>query len=138
MKSNAERGQSIVEFALVLPFLLIILVGIIEFSVLLFDRTMITNAAREGARAGIVAQMPRMTDGEITNIVNNYCASHLVSLGGASAPTVTITRTGIAFGDNLTVQVDYNYQWLSLPNFVADLIGLSPAHLRFTSVMRYE
>ena len=39
-----------VEFALVLPVLLLILFGIINFGTLMYDQAVITNAAREGAR----------------------------------------------------------------------------------------
>ena len=42
------------EFAIVMPLLFVILFGIIEFGILLYDKAMITNASREGARAGIV------------------------------------------------------------------------------------
>ena len=49
-----EHGGSLVEFAIVMPLLFVILFGIIEFGILLYDKAMITNASREGARAGIV------------------------------------------------------------------------------------
>ncbi|HKK00735.1 MAG TPA: TadE/TadG family type IV pilus assembly protein, partial [Desulfuromonadales bacterium] len=58
MKRRHERGASAVEFALVLPLLLVILFGIIEFGFILYDKAMITNASREGARAGIVLYTP--------------------------------------------------------------------------------
>jgi Flp pilus assembly protein TadG len=51
---NSQRGAAVVEFAFVLPLLLVILFGIIEFSFLLYDKAMLTNASREGARVGIV------------------------------------------------------------------------------------
>jgi len=58
MKTNLEtrgqRGAAMIEFALVLPVLLIVLLGTVEFSLLLYNKAMITNASREGARLGIV------------------------------------------------------------------------------------
>lgn len=50
------------EFALVLPVLLLILFGIIEFGLVMFDQAVITNASREGARAGIVLKTPSLSD----------------------------------------------------------------------------
>ncbi len=48
------RGQSVVEMALVLPILLLILIGLIEFGRAFFIYAVVSNAAREGVRAGIV------------------------------------------------------------------------------------
>ena len=59
-KSSSQKGASLVEFALVLPLLMLILWGIIEFGLLLYNKQVITNASREGARAGIVAANPRV------------------------------------------------------------------------------
>ena len=49
-----EAGQDLVEYALVLPLFLFLTLGVIEFSLLYFQYSTVTNAAREGARAGIV------------------------------------------------------------------------------------
>jgi len=43
------RGQSLVEFALVLPLLLMLILGAIDFGRLFYTKIIITNAAREGA-----------------------------------------------------------------------------------------
>ena len=53
-KFSSQKGASAVEFALVLPLLMLILFGIIEFGLLMYNKAMITNASREGARRGIV------------------------------------------------------------------------------------
>jgi Flp pilus assembly protein TadG len=49
-----QQGVAAVEFALILFPLVLLVFGTIEFSTLLYDKAMITNASREGARAGIV------------------------------------------------------------------------------------
>lgn len=49
-----EKGQAMVEFALILPILLLLLCGIIELSWLLFGKISLQNAASEAARAGSV------------------------------------------------------------------------------------
>src|SRR5450759_2456703 len=51
---TVSRGQSLVEFALVLPLLLLILLGIIQFGFIFNTQVTITNAAREGARAATI------------------------------------------------------------------------------------
>lgn len=49
---KAARGQSLVELALTLPLLILLLYGLAEFGFLLYAHVQVTNAAREGARAG--------------------------------------------------------------------------------------
>jgi len=128
-----ERGVSAVEFAIVLPLLILVLFGIIEFSLILYDKAMLTNASREGARAGIVAQLPRVTPGEIDGIVKKYCQNHLVTFG--SSTPITTVIPGVNFGDDLTVSVAYTYDFLLLPKF-----GFSKDYLTLTAttVMRME
>ena len=47
-----EKGQGLVEFALIVPFLLVLIVGIVEMGVILNRQITVINAAREGARFG--------------------------------------------------------------------------------------
>ena len=49
-----EEGQDIIEYALILPFLLLLTFSIIEGGWLIFRYNTVANAAREGARAGII------------------------------------------------------------------------------------
>ena len=52
-KAN-EKGQSLVEFALLLPILLLLLLGIIQFGIIFNGQITVTSAAREGARLAAV------------------------------------------------------------------------------------
>ena len=51
-----KRGQALIEFAFILPFLLVIVGGIVDFGLAFFVGQVIVNAAREGARAGAVVR----------------------------------------------------------------------------------
>ena len=51
---KSQKGQSIVEFAFVIPLLLVLLFGIIEFGRIFSVSLVVTHSAREGARAGAV------------------------------------------------------------------------------------
>lgn len=134
MKKRETNGTALIEFALVLPLLVMILFGIVEFSLALYDKAMITNASREGARAGIVSQIPRVTPSEIEAVVNNYCQSFLISFG-SNTPQTTVTP-GLVFGDDLTVTVTYVYSFLVLPNLIQTLTG--PIQLTATTIMKME
>jgi Flp pilus assembly protein TadG len=121
-----SKGASAVEFAIILPMLALLVFGIIELSFALYDKAMITNASREGARKGIVYRSPAITNAEITSVVNNYLGTHLITFGGKRSPssdpvtgaTVIVTRTGVSPGGELRVSVGYTYNFLVLPQFI--------------------
>jgi Flp pilus assembly protein TadG len=145
MKPNRkdQKGASAVEFALVLPILVVLVFGIIEFSLALYDKAMITNASREGARAGIVYRTAPesddyspLTDGEIANIVNQYLRNYLITFGGSTDATTTVTRNGSGVGSELKVSVGYTYSFLVLPNLITNLTG--GLNLSADTVMRME
>ena len=122
MKIENQKGAVAVEFAIVLPLLVLLVFGIIESSAFLYDKAMITNASREGARTGIVYSYPdRISDAEIITVVENYCKAHLITFNDdPDAPdplVVEITRTGSgSSGDPLIVKVTYRYDFFVLPN----------------------
>lgn len=148
MKSRRhQQGTEVVEFAITSTLLFIILFGIIEFSVALFDKATLTNASREGARTGILFRDddPRdlvAEDAAIQQAIAAYAEDYLISLGGLAEMTVDIQRADLdgdgSFdaGDGLTVTVDYPYQFLILPNFIGTLGGA--IDLSATTVMRAE
>jgi len=51
---SGESGQSVVEFALVLPIFLLLVMGLIQFGAIFNGQITVTSAAREGARLGVV------------------------------------------------------------------------------------
>jgi Flp pilus assembly protein TadG len=128
MRLQDHKGTAVVEFAIVAPLLFLILFGIIEFGILLYDKAMITNASREGARAGIVFRPNRSIESiedendEIVGVVSVYCADHLISFGSGSGLSVSISRSGLEAGESLTVSVGYSFQFLVFSNLIA-LIG---------------
>ncbi|MDF2473655.1 MAG: TadE-like protein [Anaerocolumna sp.] len=55
---NNENGQSLIEFVLILPILLLLVLGMIEYGWLLNGKITLNSAAREGARVGVVLNVP--------------------------------------------------------------------------------
>ncbi|MBN1259754.1 MAG: pilus assembly protein [Anaerolineae bacterium] len=51
---KAQKGQELVEFALVAPVLILLIVAIVEFMLVVLSYNTIANAAREGARYGSI------------------------------------------------------------------------------------
>jgi Flp pilus assembly protein TadG len=137
LNTKGQRGAAAIEFAIVLPLLVLLVFGIIEFSFLLYDKSVITNASREGARSGIVFQDPRLDDGGIAAVVNGYCQNHLITFGDATGANTVVLRGGSgSSGDPLTVTVGYQYDFLVLPNFLTGLAG--GINLTAETVMRME
>jgi len=134
IKKQNQQGATAVEFALVLPLLLLLLFGIIEFSLYMFNKQVITNASREGARAGIVVRQVRMSDGDIEAIALSYCEQYLVTFGTKDIST----KAGpagrcLTFGCPLEVIVDFNYEFLFL-----NTIGISSTNIQSVAKMRME
>ena len=144
-----QKGATAVEFAIVLSLLLTLIFGIIEFGLFIFNRQVITNAAREGARAGIIARPVRLSNDEIKAVVDTYGAQHLITFGD-DVLTVDdidikpidsdlldgfnpVTHRCVVFECDLEVQVDYEYEFLFLSN-----LGIGPLNLLATSVMKME
>jgi Flp pilus assembly protein TadG len=134
MRRLNEQGAAAAEFAILLPVLLTILFGIIEFGMLMYGREIVTNATREGARAGIVQGPPKRTAGEITTIATNYLTGTGVNLADV---TFTVTGAGLTNPNTLTVSATYLYRFL-IP-YIPTVVGIpNPLPIPIQTVMRHE
>jgi len=134
MSKMNERGAVAAEFALLLPVLLTILFGIIEFGFIMYGREVVTNAAREGARFGIVATAPKPAAGAIEAISNGYLTGT-----GINPSDVTFVATGAqtVHPNPLIVTATYNYPWL-IPYIPTMLALPSPLVITITTTMIQE
>ena len=119
MRKLNERGAVAAEFALLLPLLLIILFGIIDFGMMMYSREIVTNAAREGARAGIVQGPPKRTGGEILAIVDNYLTGT-----GVNPADVNFTTAGAGPTNPYTLTVGGTYNYNFLVPVIPVLVGI--------------
>ncbi len=123
-KIKDNSGQSLVEFALILPFLLLILVGIVEVSRLWETANILTSAAREGARvAAVTAPDP--------NQVRN-AAQNVLTAGNISG--ATITTSGPNDDREVTVTVRLNY----VPVVRSFIPGLNNIQITRSTTMLWE
>lgn len=123
-----KRGQALVELALVLPLLILLLMGTIEFGRIFHSYLVITNASREGARAGVVGA----DDSGIRTKVKNVASS--LSLTDSQI-TITPSQGSRARGVPLTVQVNYS---VNLVTPVLDIVMPNPFPLTASTTMRVE
>ena len=119
-----DRGQALIETAIALPLLLLVSVSIFEFGRAYQTSQVITNAAREGARAAV---MPGTTVADVKARVKGYM--HDGELGNYNIATVTVDQNKVvaigAINASATmVKVDYPFSFMLL-NPVAKLVTKS-------------
>jgi len=104
-RSASESGQTIVEFALILPVLLLIVLGMIDFGFIMHSYIVVTQAAREGARAATFGD----TDAQISAAVEATAASL-----NTDQLSLTIAPSGARVtGEPATVAVTYHHNTIT-------------------------
>jgi Flp pilus assembly protein TadG len=138
-----ERGAELIEFALILPLILVVLMGIFDFGFAFQRYEVITNAAREGARLGSL--VANYTTSDIQGRVDAYCSaaglpggcpSSGVSVDKSAAANITLPGGGTQAGVQVTVTYQHQFAFLGP---VMRLIGgasFGSVNLRATSRMR--
>ena len=105
-----ERGQSMVEFALLLPLFLIVIFLAIDFGVGLGRWVVLTNATREGARFGVTGVSPN-------EVATRTAATTtgLVTAGDVIVNYIDISGNGTIGdkGDSIVVEANYDYELIT-------------------------
>lgn len=96
-----QKGQALVELALLVPFMALIVFGLIEFGFMFNDYVSVVNASRNGARVAA-------HDSASTN-VNSTVSDSAKSLLNCSTPTATTTQNGSNPTNSWTVTVSCTY-----------------------------
>ncbi len=130
-KIGNEQGSATLEFAIVLPMLLMFLFGIIEFGRVMSVRSVLNSSAREGAR---VAILPGATNSDVLAKINQE-----LSHAGLSYDDFEFTPSDLSTAprDNpITIRVRINYESIAwVPGFFP---GLGGTQLEGVTVMRKE
>jgi Flp pilus assembly protein TadG len=143
MRLRSERGAELIEFAIAMPVLLLVLLGIFDFAMMFQRYEVVTNAAREGARMAVLND-PNYTNADIDARVRAY----IVAATGYNPPAGTTInwtspQTTLPSGNLMNlqrVQVVYPYQ-LQFVGGIWGFFGGSPnttINLTAVSVMRDE
>lgn len=106
-----DRGAAAVEMALVLPMLLLLVFGIIDFGRMLNAQITLTEAAREGARASVLGGDP--------NAAAKAAATNL----GIPDPTTVPCPADPTATDNATVTTTYTFHFITPVGAIAGLFG---------------
>ena len=111
------RGQSLVEFALVLPMFLLLLIGVTEFGRAWMTRNILTGASREAVRIAAV-------QGNAASALSR--ANNVLSSAGISGASVNIADDGAPYG---TCRVTVSYAFpVSVAGFLSPSTGIVDSH----------
>lgn len=139
-----EAGQALVEFALVIPILLLVMLGVLHFGKAINYWNDATHITAEGARYAAVNRKPN--PGSATSLqaqlLSQADATELRSGGSPSVPTaaqvcVEYPNGTSGIGDPVRVRMRFTYQWMG---FISRYLPSRTASttIESTSVMRLE
>ncbi|MGC3995229.1 MAG: TadE/TadG family type IV pilus assembly protein [Propionicimonas sp.] len=148
---KSQRGAAALEFAIILPVLMLLVFGMVDFAMTFNAQSTVANAARDGARAASLgkkyAAAGTQIRGETSALLNSSTIAYTICTA-ATIDATTWSCSGTASGDSTTydskaaidaivrVTVSYRYSWITpLPGWV----GMSnPVTVSQTSYMRIE
>jgi Flp pilus assembly protein TadG len=100
-----ERGQTMTEFAFVLPILLVLLFGIMQFGVIFNNYVALTDAARAASRKGAVSRSASDPQGDCE--ATGYAAG--TNLDQPHVKFILTCNSTWAIGSDVTVTATYPY-----------------------------
>lgn len=129
---DAERGQGLVEFALIFPLMLLILAAIVDMGLLYLTSQTVKHASREGARMAVKLIDLEANDSRVIAQVEGL----IPNTGLYSGFNGGTTNTGIpscSGSEQVTVTVAGTYNFVAL-----NVLGFESLSLSFPTTMRYE
>jgi Flp pilus assembly protein TadG len=141
-----EHGAEMVEFAFVVVLLIMLLYGIITYGLILAAQATVTQAAADGARAGIVATNQTCTQSTVPSVcaAEDQAGSDVGWMGKGSCPSSTIvTCTAVpepcpSNSNNTCLRVTVSYNYASSPLFpeMPGLGVITPSTISSTNVLQ--
>jgi len=143
-RKRGERGQALVEFALLIPIFFILLFAIVDFGMGFHSWITVTNSAREGARLGAVhpplnvASSPCFGEASLEQCIEDRVRETAGLPDQDTKMFVYITNAQGQSGESVVVKVDYGYDLITpLAGLIGNVIGPT-LNLSSTADMRLE
>ncbi len=128
---KTQRGQAVVEMALVLPVLILLVFGIVEFGRVLHTYMIVTDLSREGARKGAVGG----TDSEIVTTVENNASAAGLDIANLTVNVTPASMAKRARGTSVSVTVSFPVEIIA--PVIGNIIG-NPYTVTSHTTMRVE
>ena len=126
-RCNGKKGVVLVEIAIILPLIVILLVGMLEFGVLFHNYLKVQKATREGARYAALG----ISEVGIAQRIQDYSTNL-----DPGQMTINVTNAQGARGEPVVVQVRYDLQLIT--PLMEGLAGQNPCPLNSRITMRLE
>ncbi|MBE7518192.1 MAG: pilus assembly protein [Thermoflexaceae bacterium] len=129
---ETDAGQALVEFALVLPVMLLMLFALVDFGRGFYSWLIVTNAAREGARVGATQKPLTDIQQRITDSASGIDTSDL---------TITVTNVQGPRGQPIVVDLSYDFTFVTPIGNILNLMSggtLNAPTITSTASMRLE
>ena len=133
-RARLDRGQALVEFAIVAPLLIVLVIGVFEVARAWQAYQVVTDAAREGARNAVVDNS--LTEDSVKALVRN--AITRAALDPARIDSLGIAGFKTGQGDPTEVFLSYDYEWIWLRPLLGWLVGDASLTLKSNIIMRQE
>jgi Flp pilus assembly protein TadG len=131
-----SRGVSIVEMALVLPILLMLSFGIVDYGYYFYVKSSIQGAAQSGARAAIVSGA---TNGNVTTAVSQVMTAAGLQSSGYTVTTSPVDISTAASGSTVTVTVACSWGTVGYHNLPTAMGGIPTSkQVTCSAAMRKE
>jgi Flp pilus assembly pilin Flp len=131
-----DDGQAMVEFALIFPFLMLLIVGIVEFGRAWNVAQTVTDAAREGARNAVIAD-PDIDQDSVTFLVKDRLARAAVDANAATVGFDPLSNWKTS-GTPMTVEVTAPYRFTFFGPLIGWASGSETITIRSAITMRNE
>ena len=132
---NSIPGQALVEFAFVLPILLLLMVTSIDFGIIFYSQMAVSNAAWEGARAGATIVDPSKGDQEIIGAIHNAAygldiSQLIVDIDPSQDESPRNQSFPAPRGEMLTVTIQYLIE-LTFPQLTVPVTGRAVTRMEY-------
>jgi Flp pilus assembly protein TadG len=132
-----DEGQALVEFALLVPIFLLLVMGVVEFGRAWNSYQVVTDAAREGARTAVIAD-PTVTVDTVYKRIDNALGRAGLNAASATRTVTPLTPWPSPVGQLVTVNISYPFVFRFLKPFIGWTTGQASITLKTSVVMRHE
>jgi Flp pilus assembly protein TadG len=130
--ARSRRGTTVVEAAIVLPLLLLVIFGLIEYGSMLLRLQQIENVSRQAAR---LAATPDATQGQVEALITQMMSNAGLGSSGYTKTITPMNPASAVRGDQISVRIQVTYANIAITN--APLIPV-PTTVARTVVMAKE